>query len=443
MNQEVKQVVVGKPMPTKSVVPIGGFLIRNLAKFQSYEDLVHIKLGVADFVLITNPSMIQEVLVTKQRDFIKGKFLQRTKRVFGEGLLTSEGDFHHRERRLVQPAFHHERIETYSKIMTAYGKNATSRWKDNQLLDIHKEMNALTMRIVAKCLFNTDIEENSQETLSSDLTLMIDYFTRLSSAFSRVLQKLPSNRKYQEALRRIDKMVYELIEERRKSGKDEGDLLSLLLSARDEQGEGMSDGQLRDEVLILFSAGHETTANALTWTWYLLSENPKVEEKLHEEVDKVIPKDSLPTAADVGNLQFTTKVFTESMRLYPPAWILVRESLKDNIIGGYSIPKGSDVVLCPFVTHRDPHFFKDADKFIPERWTPEMRRKLPRFAYFPFGGGPRSCVGEPFAWMEGTLLLATISRNWKLKHFAGHKVEMMPKITLRPRYGMKMQLLER
>jgi cytochrome P450 len=442
MTQLTKQTSEPKPVPTITIVPVGGFFIRNLAKLQSFKDIVHVKLGISDFYLITNPDMIQEVLVTKQRDFIKGEFLQRTKKVFGEGLLTSEGNFHHRERRLVQPAFHHDRIESYAKIMVSYADQVTYEWKDKAVLDIHGEMERLTMRIVAKCLFNADVQSESK-TVARDLTLMIDYFSRLSSPFARILQRLPTNKKYELAQKRIDKMMYDLIEQRRGSGRDEGDLLSMLLNAKDETGAGMSNTQLRDEVLILFAAGHETTANALTWTWYLLSQNPAVEAKMHSEVDAIVPKDSLPSDKDFQKLEYTTKVLTESMRMYPPAWVLPREALKDCIVGEYFIPKGSDVEMSQFVTHHDPRFFEDPEQFDPNRWTPTMKEKLLKFAYFPFGGGPRSCVGEPFAWMEGVLLLATISRKWKMVHVKSHKVEMLPRITLRPRYGMKMQLVQR
>ena len=446
MSLVSKQQITGERKlvaPTIKIVPVGGFFIRNLSKLQSFKDIVHVKLGISDFYLITNPDLIKEVLVTRQRDFIKGEFLQRTKKVFGEGLLTSEGNFHHRERRLVQPAFHHDHIESYAKIMVSYADQVTSEWEDMEVLDIHSEMERLTMRIVAKCLFNADLESESK-TLPKDLTLMIDYFSRLSSPLAKILQKLPTNKKYDLALKRIDKMMYELIESRRSQGNnDEGDLLSMLLSAKDETGTGMSDTQLRDEVLILFAAGHETTANALTWTWYLLSQNPTVEKKMHSEVDAIVGKGLLPTASDYEKLEYTTKVFSESMRLYPPAWVLVRQSLEDCIIGGYYIPKGSGVVMSQFVTHRDPRFFEKPEEFDPERWTSAMKEKLPKFAYFPFGGGPRSCVGEPFAWMEGALLLATISRKWKMNHIKSHTVEMLPRITLRPKYGMKMQLVQR
>ncbi|MGI0085135.1 MAG: cytochrome P450, partial [Nitrososphaerales archaeon] len=435
--------LVGKEAPSMRVVPFGGFLIRNLANVhKKYPDIAHLRLGVADFYLITNPELVKEVLVTKQRGFMKGEYLQRTKKVFGEGLLTSEGDFHHRERGLVQPMFHRDRINSYAKIMSAYAERMTSTWRNGEILDMHKEMMKLTMSIVAKCLFDADIESES-ETIAKDLTTTIEYFNRLSSPLSGLLQKMPTNKKYENAAKRIDSMVDDLIKNKRRSAKEAGDLMTMLLHARDENGAEMTDRQIRDEVLILFTAGHETTANALTWTLYLLSENPSVRAKLDAELDSLISGSSIPSAEDIPKLEYATKVFTESMRLYPPAWILPREALSDSVIGGYFIPAGANVVMSQFVNHHDPRFFPDPEKFLPERWTNEFKEKLPKFAYFPFGGGPRSCIGEPFAWMEGVLLLATIARKWRMHHVPGHKVEMLPRITLRPKYGMKMQLRER
>jgi cytochrome P450 len=432
----------GKKPPSMSMVPAGSFLINNLRRLQKYPDIVHLKLGIQDFYLVTAPSMIQEVLVTKQREFMKGEFLQKTKRVFGEGLLTSEGDFHHRQRRLIQPAFHHNRIKAYADIITGFEERLTDEWRDGEVLDVHAEMTKLTMSIIAKCLFDFDVESKS-ESISEDLTLIIEYFDRLSSPLSMLLQILPSNKKYQRAAQRTDAFVYDMIKERRATTKDRGDLMSMLLSARDENGSEMSDSQVRDEVLITFAAGHETTSNALSWTWYLLSKNPAVEKKLHDGVDSVLQKDRPPSIEDVPKLEYTTQVLTESMRLYPPAWILARAALNDCIIDGYSIPKGATVILSQYITHHDPRFFPEPERFDPERWTPEMRSKLPKFAYFPFGGGARSCVGEPFAWMEGVLLIAAISRRWEMRRVSGHKVEMLPRITLRPKYGMMMKLRRR
>ncbi len=432
----------GREPPSMTVIPVGSFFLNNLGKIHKYPDMVHMKLGISDFYLARAPSIIQEVLVTRQREFIKGEFLQNTKKVFGEGLLTSEGDLHHRQRRLIQPAFHHDRIKAYADIIARYEKRLTDGWRDGEALDIHAEMTKLTMSIIAKCLFDIDVESRS-ESISEDLTLIIEYFNRLSSPLSAILEKLPSNRKYQRAIQRIDAFVYDMIKERRASTRDRGDLMSMLLSASEEDGSRMSDSQVRDEVLITFAAGHETTSNALSWTWYLLSKSPAVEEKLHEEVDSVLQDGSAPSMEDVTRLEYTTKVLTESMRLYPPAWVLTREALDDCVIGGYSVPKGATVILSQYVTHHDPRFFPDPERFDPDRWTRQMRSELPKFAYFPFGGGARSCVGEPFAWMEGVLLIAAISRKWQMRLVSGHKVEMSPNITLRPKHGMTMKLNRR
>ncbi len=434
--------VRGRRVPSMTLIPTASFLFNNLIRIQKYPDMVHLKLGINDFYLVTAPSLIQEILVTKQRNFMKGEFLQNTKKVFGDGLLTSEGNFHHRQRRLIQPVFHHDRIKAYATTIIQYEERLTNTWRDGENLDVNGEMTRLTMSIIAKCLFDSDVESQSK-TLSEDLTMTIEYFNRLSSPLSRILKRLPSNKKYERATERIDTLVYSLIKERRESVQDRGDLMSMLLRARDEDGSAMTDSQVRDEVLITFAAGHETTANALTWTWYLLSENSTVEGKLHAEVDAVVQKEHAPTTEDVPRLEYTTKVLTESMRLYPPAWILGREALNDCVVGGYSIPKGASLALSQYVTHRDPRFFPDPERFDPDRWTPEMRSKLPKFAYFPFGGGARSCVGEPFAWMEGVLLLAAISGKWRMRHIIGHKVEMLPRITMRPKYGMMMKLERR
>ena len=430
-----------KKVPSIALFPTSTFIIGNLARFYKYPDLVRLKLGLRDLYLVTKPALIQEVLVTKQRDFVKGRFLQNTKKVFGDGLLTSEGDFHHRQRRLIQPAFHHDRIKAYAETIIQHEERLAGRWHDGDEMDVHAQMTKLTMSIIAKCLFDQDVEAEA-ESISDDLTTTIEYFDLLSSPLAGLLERLPSNKKYQKAAKRIDALVYRLIKERRASPRDTGDLMSMLLGAKDEDGSVMSDSQVRDEVLITFAAGHETTSNALTWTWWLLSQNPGAEEKMHAEVDAVLGSHA-PTYEDVPRLEYTTKVLTESMRIYPPAWVLVRQAVNDSVIGGYLVPKGADLVLSQYVTHHDPRLFPEPERFDPDRWTPEMRRALPKFAYFPFGGGARSCVGEPFAWMEGVLLLAAISSRWRMHHVKGRKVEMMPRITLRPKYGMKMRLTRR
>jgi cytochrome P450 len=409
--------------------------------------MVKLKLGISEIYLVNNPALIQEVLVTKQSEFMKGKFLQNTKKVFGEGLLTSEGEFHHKQRRLIQPAFHRERIQAYANVMMEYEEKVTGKWRDGRVVDIHAEMTELTMSIIAKCLFDRDVGTMAGS-ISEDLTNVIEYFEVLSSPIASLRERLPSIRKYHRAVERVDELVYRLIEDRRRMAAREryaggDDLMSMLLAAHEEEdGSGMTDAEVRDEVLITFAAGHETTSNALTWTWYLLSQHPDVYEKLLAEVDSVLGSRP-PTADDVPTLEYTTRALTESMRIYPPAWILVREALRDTVVGGYLVPKGGAVAISQYVVHHDRRFFSDPEDFIPERWTTEMKASLPRFAYFPFGGGARSCIGEPFAWMEGVLLLAAISQKWKIDHLPGHKVEMQPRITLRPKNGMMMRLERR
>lgn len=430
-----------RKVPSMVLVPVGDFMFRNLGRLQSYPDLVKLRMGVDNLLLVTNPELIQEVLVTKQRDFVKGKFLQNTKRVFGDGLLTSEADFHHRQRRLIQPAFNHERIGAYAETMIRHEERVTGAWTDGQVVDIHGEMTRLTMSIIAECLFDKDVESTARS-ISQDLTTVIEYFEVLSSPISALLEILPSARKHHRAVARIDDFVYQMIKDRRASTADRGDLMSILLSAEDLDGSGMTDEQVRDEVLITFAAGHETTSNALTWTWHLLSQNPDVEAKLHAEVDAVLGSGP-PTPTDIPRLGYATKVLTESMRVYPPAWILVRQAANDVSLGGYSVPRGSSLVLSQYVVHHDPRFFSEPERFDPDRWTPEMKAALPKFAYFPFGGGARSCIGEPFAWMEGVLLLAAISRKWRMSQAPGNRVEMLPRITLRPKHGLPMRLSRR
>lgn len=408
-------------------------------------DIVYFRFGQQDVFFLNHPDYIKDVLVTHHQSFMKGRALQRAKRLLGEGLLTSEGDFHRRQRRLAQPAFHRGRIASYGSVMTDYAARTAARWHDGETLDISQEMMRLTLAIVGKTLFDTDVEAEADE-IGAALTAVMELFDFLLMPFSELLEKLPLPhvRRFQKARARLDETIYRIIEERRRSNEDRGDLLSMLLSARDEEGDGgqMSDEQVRDEVMTLFLAGHETTANAMTWTWYLLSEHPEVEAKLHEELDAVL-EGRQPTVEDVPSLRYTEMVVAESMRLYPPAWAIGRLALKDHEIGGYTIPARALVLLSPYVTHRDARYFPDPTRFDPERWTPEAKEVRPQFAYFPFGGGTRRCIGEGFAWMEGILLLASLARNWRMRLVPGHRVETLPVITLRPKHGMLMTVGKR
>jgi cytochrome P450 len=326
--------------------------------------------------------------------------------------------------------------------MTGMAARTAARWHDGETLDISQEMMRLTLAIVGKTLFDADVEREADE-IGAALTAVMELFDMLLMPFSELLEKLPLPhvRRFRRAKERLDETIYRIIEERRGSVEDRGDLLSMLLSARDEEGDGggMSDLQVRDEVMTLFLAGHETTSNALTWTWYLLSQHPEIEAKLHEELCAVL-EGRTPTFEDVPRLRYTEMVLAESMRLYPPAWAIGRLTLKDYEVGGYTIPARSLVLLSQYVTHRDARFFPDPARFDPERWTPEAKESRPQFSYFPFGGGPRRCIGEGFAWMEGILLIATLAAHWRMRLVPNHRVETNAVITLRPKYGMRMTL---
>ena len=414
---------------------------------REYGDVARFKAATQSIYLLSHPDHIRDVLVTHHARFRKGRALQRAKRLLGEGLLTSEGDFWRRQRRLAQPAFHRQRISAYGRVMAEYAAKTRARWRDGQTLDVADEMMRLTLAVVGKTLFDADVESDADE-VGAALNEVMSLFGYLMLPFSELLEKLPllpPRRRFERARARLDAVIYRIIEERRRSGADRGDLLSTLLQAVDEEGDrtGMTDEQLRDEVMTLFLAGHETTANALTWAFYLLAQNPEAEARLHAELDAVLEGDRLPTAEDVAALRYTEMVVAETMRLYPPAWAIGRLALEDHEVGGFLIPRGSLVLVSQYVTHRDPRFFPDPLRFDPERFAPEARSARQQFSYFPFGGGPRRCIGEGFAWMEATLMLATLARRWRLRLLPGRKVETQPRITLRPGSGGVPLKLER
>jgi cytochrome P450 len=400
-------------------------------------------MGPFDVYLVSDPELIREVLVTHHRRYLKGRGLQEAKRLLGEGLLTSEGEFHRRQRRLAQPAFHHARVDGYAGVMAAYADRAQRRWRAGDVVDMHREMTDLTLAIVGKTLFDTDVEGADARLVRESLTSVLEMFDRMTSPIAPLMDLLPfpSMRRFERARDNLDAVVYRLIEERRSGGRDRGDLLSMLLMATDEEGDGagMTDEQLRDEALTIFLAGHETTANALTWMWYLLSQHPEVEGRLHDELDRVLGG-RLPTIEDLPSLPYTEMVMAESLRLYPPAWVMGRRTQEPHELGGYPIPEGGTLLMSQYLMHHDPRWYPDPYRFDPERWTPEAQATRPKFAYFPFGGGPRLCIGESFAWMEGRLILATITQRWRARFIPGQVLRLQPRITLRPARGMLMQL---
>ena len=406
-----------------------------------YGDIARVPLGAETLYLFSHPELVRDVLVVNHRNFHKGRGLERAKMLLGDGLLTSEGDFHLRQRRLAQPAFHRQRVAAYGATMASYAASRRERWHDGQTIDAHQEMMALTLAIVGKTLFDADVEHEAAEIGAALATTFESFNFGFFLPFGELLERLPlpATLRFRKARARLDATIYRLIDERRKNPEDRGDLLSMLLMAHDTEGDGsgMTNLQLRDEAMTIFLAGHETTANALTWTWYLLSKHPDVQTRMYAEIDAALGG-RLATADDLGALPYTRMVLAESMRLYPPAWIVGRRALGPFVANGYTIPARSIVLACQYVMHRDPRWFPDPDRFDPSRFTPEASAERPKFAYFPFGGGPRVCIGEQFAWMEGIIALATIAQRWRLELVPDHPVALQPIITLRPKHGMRM-----
>lgn len=400
-------------------------------------------MGPQQAFFINHPDHIRDLLVVSSNKFVKGRALQRARTLLGNGLLTSEGEFHLRQRRMIQPAFHRAKIAEYSRSMVEYAERLAAEWTDGEVRDIDSDMMRLTLRIVARTLFSADVTDEANE-VGQAMTTLVSMFNYLLLPFSEWLEKLPlpQTRRFRHARDTLDRVIFEIIDARRRSGQDPGDLLSMLLAARDESDyEAMSDEQIRDEALTLFLAGHETTANALTWTWYLLSRNPDAEKKLHDELAR-----SSPTTGfhEIAELRYTEAVLAESIRLFPPAWAVGRLAVEEHRFAGFVLPKGSLVLASPFVTHRDERFWSEPERFRPERWMEISTREAGQlFIYFPFGGGVRRCIGESFAWTEGVLLLAVLAHRWKLKLVPEQRFGLQPMITLRPRFGMRMTLERR
>jgi cytochrome P450 len=410
-----------------------GFL-RGVAR--EYGDVAHFTYGPQHLYLFSHPEGVYDVLVRHGRSFQKGKSVQRTKVVVGQGLTTAEGELHKRQRRLVQPAFHRQRIAGYAEVMIDRASRIRDRWSDGQEFDLHREMMALTLSVVAKTLFNADLDEEV-DVIGKALSDLLESFPLLILPFSEHLFRLPLPpvRRLEAARARLDRIIYGIIADRRRSQHDQGDLLSMLLMAQDDEGDGsgMSDEQLRDECLAVLLAGHETIANTLTWTLYLLSRNPDAERELHAELDRVLGGRP-PTPADYPSLPYAEMVIAESMRIFPSVWGTSRLAMEDVSIGGWTVPQGSMAIVAPSVTQTDPRWWPDPLRFDPLRFTPEAKAARPRMAYFPFGGGTRICIGESFAWMEGVLMLATLAQKWRVQ--VTSEPQPRASFTLRPRGGM-------
>ena len=412
--------------------------------FQTYGDMVHLQFGDTNHVyLLSNPDHIHEVLVEKADQFhkaVKYKDEQRgLARLLGNGLITSDGDYWRQQRKLMQPAFHARRIETYATIMVNYTQQMLDSWRDGSTLDVAEAMMQLTLAIVARTILDTDLAGDAEQIAEA-----VSVFQNLAFGVDIFPLWLPTPAHIRQASvgKAMDQMVARLITERRTSAVDRGDLLSMLLMTTDEYGNGMNDKQIRDEVVTLFLAGHETTANALNWTWYLLAQHPEVEATLHNELDAVL-QGNPPTLADLKRLPYTERVIKESMRLYPPVWSMSRQAIETVDIGGYRIAKGSEVNIITYATHHDARWWSDPERFRPERFSPENEREFPKLAYLPFSSGPRVCIGNSFAMVEAQLILATIAQRSRLTLTDGYKVQPEALITLRPRDGLPMTVQRR
>jgi cytochrome P450 len=435
--------------------PEGNFILGNLTDFtddplgfltlcsREYGSIVSLSFGPFSTYLINHPDLIDYVLKNTNRQFIKSQVIKSNKLILGEGLLTSEGDFWQRQRRLAQPGFHRQRITAYADTMVEYTNRILANWQDGEIRDIHQEMMQLTLEIVAKCLFDANVAGEAQE-VGKALNIALEHFNLRAKTMFLVPDSIPTpeNLRFQRAVGQLNEVVYGIINQRRSDGKDPGDLLSMLMQAEDEDGSHMTDQQLRDEVMTLFLAGHETTANTLSWTWMLLSQHPKIEEKLLAELQTVLGGRN-PHASDQPNLPYTERVVTEAMRLYPPVWRMSRELTEDWEVNGYLLKAGSNVFMSQWVMHRDPRYFENPEEFNPDRWANDFAKTLPPGVYFPFGGGPRVCIGQGFAIMEAVILLAAIAQKFQISLIPEHAIELQPSITLRPKQGIKVKVTKR
>lgn len=436
------------PLPPS---PKGEFLLGNLRAFsrdtlsfllesRQYGDIVMMRFGPFPAFILNHPDYLHQVLVTDADKFYKS---QVTKQVLGaivgNGLFLSDGAFWKRQRKLVGPAFHTRRVGAYAQVMTDYAESMMARWGDGAALDVDREMTNVTMNIVAKTLFDADVSGAASE-VGEAVTTALEIVNVRFNRLVNLPDWLPTreNREMKAAVARLDAIIMGFIDERRRGMQDKGDLLSMLLMAQDEDdGGSMTDQQVRDEAMTLFGAGHETTANALTWTWYCLSQHPQVEARLHEELARVLGGRT-PTISDLPRLQYTEMVIKEAMRLYPPAWGTTREAIADVELGDYTLRKGGVAFLNFWGVHRDARFFPNPDRFDPERFNPENEKQIPKYAFLPFGAGPRVCIGSAFAMMEARLIVATVAQHFRFELAPGHPVQPERVFTLRPKYGMRM-----
>jgi cytochrome P450 len=413
---------------------------------RQYGDTVCLPVGRDTRILLTHPDSIEQVLVIQQSKFHKSELTKLiTGRMLGQGLLISEGDFWRRQRRLVQPAFHRSRINAYAATMAEIAQAHICGWRDADERDMAQEMMALTLDVALRTLFGTTLPGAAEQVGQAMIFLMRYQLRRMRSPI-RVPRTWPTpkNRRAGREFELLDSLAYRIISDREthKNGSPSGDLLSLMMDAMDEDGTQMTREQLRDETMTLFLAGHETTAQMLAWSWYLLSLNPGIEARLHEELDGVLAGRS-PEPADLARLPYLHVVMSEVLRLYPPAYVTARTSIEPCQIAGYDFPADTTFLLSQWVTHRDARFYDDPDTFRPERWLNGLAQRLPAGAYFPFGDGPRRCIGQGFAMLEATVVLGTLAQRFKFRLVRGQSVVPEPLVTLRPRHGIRMTLQAR
>jgi cytochrome P450 len=420
----------------------------NMSMFQRYGNVVAVRFLIWPTYMIFHPQDVKHVLQENHRNYSKDTYLIHFLRpLLGQGLFTNDGQSWLHQRRLIQPAFHRKQLATFGTLMTSATESLLKRWKraaaGNQTLDVAAEMMRLTLRIVGQALFSIDLSDETDTVGRAFTALMTPLMDYIYHPVPPLGFPTPRNRRIQHSISTLDGVVQAIITEHRRMGANKDDLLSTLLVARDEEtGEQMNDRQVRDEVMTLLLAGHETTSNALSWTWYLLSQHPDAESCLHAELEQVLGGRT-PTVEDLPRLTYTRMVLEETLRLYPPAVGFNRKAMADDEVGGYVVPAGTLIWLSPYTTHRHPDFWENPEVFDPERFSPERSAGRMHFAHFPFGGGPRQCIGNNFAMMEAQLVLATIAQRYHLRMVPGHQVEPQVLLSIRPRHGLPMTLLER
>jgi cytochrome P450 len=409
---------------------------------REYGDIVYVRVVNHPCYVLSHPRDIEYVLLGNYSNFVKSIFLRESRALLGNGLLTSDGDVWLRQRRLLQPAFHDDRIAEYSRAMVEHTQRMLDTWQDGEVRDIHQDMVSLTMETIANVLFGSNIASETEQ-IGDALRVFFNQFDERFGLYAiPEWVPTPGNLRYRMAIGRLDRILERVIRHRRSNVHGSGCALSALLRVQDDDGTRMTQRQLRDEMMTLFFTGHETTALALSWTWYLLAQQPEAADRLSEEVESVVGQRA-PTYEDIPKLRFVDAVVKESLRLYPPAYGVVRQALKDCEIGGYTIPAGATLAMFQWVVHRDPRYFDRPDEFVPDRWADDLAKRLPRCAYFPFGVGPRMCIGNSFANTELALMVAMIARRFQFKLVPGHPVLLNPSLTLRPRKGIKVILKKR